>query len=50
VKKIRFSMKDVGAGVRSRDRTYGLEPGGTVQSVKGNFIFTSHPIAHVFLF
>jgi hypothetical protein len=38
------------ADIRSRDRTYSLKyhSGCTVQSVVGDFIFTSHPIAHFF--
>ena len=38
--------------IRSKvsQRKYGPEPRHTVQNVTGNFIFTSHPIAHVFLF
>jgi hypothetical protein len=47
---MRFALKDVGVDVRSRERTYGLEPERTVQSVIGNFIFTSRPIALVSLF
>jgi hypothetical protein len=31
-------------------QTYNLEPGCMVQSMIGNFIFTSHPIAFVSLF
>jgi hypothetical protein len=31
-------------------QTYDLEPGCTVHSVTGNFIFTSRPIAPVSLF
>jgi hypothetical protein len=40
------------ADVRSEvsQRTYDLEPGHTVQSVARNFIFTSRPIAPIFLF
>jgi hypothetical protein len=30
-------------------QTYGPEPGHTVQSVTGDFIFTNYPIAPVFL-
>jgi hypothetical protein len=44
-RKIRFSLK-------TSKQTYGSKchNGHTVQSVTGNFIFTSHPIAPVSLF
>jgi hypothetical protein len=29
--KMRFSLKDIGANIRSHDRTYGLEPGRTAR-------------------
>jgi hypothetical protein len=50
VEKKEVLPKNIEADVRSRDRTCGLDPRRTVQSVTGNFIFTSHPIALVSLF
>jgi hypothetical protein len=58
VEKNEVLPENLEADVRSRDRTYGLkyhnectdpEPRRIVQSVIGDFIFTTHPIAHVFL-
>jgi hypothetical protein len=58
VEKKKFSLKSqsermvLGPDVRSKvsQWTYGPEPGHTVQSVTGNFIFTSCLKAHVSLF
>jgi hypothetical protein len=44
--------KNLEADVRSQDQMYSLKyhSGHTVQSVKRNFVFTSHPIAPISLF
>jgi hypothetical protein len=52
VEKMRFLLENLKADVRSEvlQRTYGPEPGRTIQSVTRNFIFTSCPVALISLF
>jgi hypothetical protein len=51
VEKMKFSLKTSNQtyGLEVSQRTYGLEPGCMVQSMTGNFIFTSCPIAPISL-
>jgi hypothetical protein len=52
VEKNEVFLENLEVDIRTEvsQQTYGLELGCTIQSVTRNFIFTSRPIAPVFLF